>query len=269
MKLIWINVFIILIFLIVRVPGFTQSREVKSRVDTEDPDVCCTCNVSDHCQPHPLAGTSGHDDFGYMVEEIWGPRRELEIQGKTFYIFNATDIQIQIITEAIEILPVEYINMLPHNFRVGNPNRPYGITSAGRVIGGSKFCMPYREENIMYESIVFHEGVFTTENKKHRTVLHECGHFFVRKFSVVERMNPEQIALSAEYLANDYEGATTSHSETVAQSFMYFFHQMYFDGNTRRAVPKTVDEIVHQPARGYKRWMHSFVKPVILETSSL
>lgn len=243
-----------------------QSRELINRLNEGS---CPTCLVASFCQPHPDAGAPDHPAEWYRIEDFWGPKQEITIGGRAFNIFNANEIQTSIIRETIEIFPPEYINMLPKNFRVGNPNRPFGIVSAGRTIGGSKFCMPYAEENLQYESIVLHEAIFTIENKKHRTVLHECGHFFSRRFDVFDRMTPEQVSQSSDYLRDVYQGRTSSHDETIAQCFMYFFHQMYFDGNNRLATPKTYDQIVALPARKFFRWMCDFIKPVIRETSSL
>ena len=244
---------------------FAQNREVIALVNAEP---CTTCMVGSNCQPHPLAGSEGHADLPYTIEQVWGAKQDAVINGRTFFFFNANEAQRHMLVEALEILPQEYIDMLPKNFRVGNPNRPYGITSSGRTIGGSKFCMPYSEDNLQYESIVLHEAIFTIANKQHRTILHECGHFFSRKFNVVGRMSAEQLTNSSDYLANVYNGATSSHDETVAQSFMFFFHQMYFDHNNRLASPKSFDQIVAQPARKFPRWMSDFIKAVVQETSS-
>jgi hypothetical protein len=243
-----------------------QSREI---IDRLSEGTCPTCRVAGFCQPHPDAGSPDHREEWYRVEDFWGAKQEITIGGREFNIFNADETQINLIREALEILPPEYINILPKNFRIGNPNRPFGIVSAGRTIGGSKFCMPYREENLEFESIVLHEAIFTISNKKHRTILHEAGHFFSRKFEVFERMTREEVNLSDDYLRDVYQGKTSSHDETIAQCFMFFFHQMYFDGNNRLITPKTFEEIVALPARKYLRWMNDFIKPVIRETSSL
>lgn len=243
-----------------------QTPEMIARLNE---GTCATCRVSVFCQPHPDAGEPGHTTEWYSIQDFWGTKQVITIGGREFNVFNADEIQTNMIREALEILPLEYIEMLPKNFRVGNPNRPFGIVSAGRTIGGSKFCTPYAHENLAYESIVLHEAIFTIENKKHRTILHECGHFFSRRFDVFERMNTEQVDQSSDYLRDVYQGKTSSHHETIAQCFMYFFHQMYFDGNNRLVVPKTYDEIVALPARKFYRWMCDFIKPVIRETSSL
>lgn len=243
-----------------------QSREM---IDRLNEGTCPTCRVSRFCQPHPDAGGTDHPAEWYRIEDFWGVKQEITIGGREFYFFNANEMQTNVLRETIEILPPEYINMLPKNFRIGNPNRPFGIVSSGRTIGGSKFCMPYAEENLEYESIVLHEAIFTIENKKHRTILHEAGHFFSRRFDVFERMTPDQVSLSSDYLRDVYMGRTSSHDETIAQCFMFFFHQMYFDGNTRLATPKTYDQIVALPARKFLRWMCDFIKPVIRDTSSL
>jgi hypothetical protein len=256
----------LMIFIFNHYCSFSQSRELITLLNTGE---CVTCQVGSNCQPNPLAGTTGYTTLGYTIEQIWGSKEELVVAGRTFNVFNFNEVQKQMLREVLEIFPAEYIEMLPKNFRVGNPNRPYAILSAGRQIGGSKFCQPYNEANLQYESIVFHEGIFTISNKKHRTILHECGHFFSRKFSVVGRMTPSLSASSSDYLTNVYHGATSSHDETVAQSFMFFFHQMYFDGNLRLSTPKSFSQIVPQPARKFPSWMCEFIKSVIQETSSL
>lgn len=243
-----------------------QSRAMITRINEES---CPTCKVSNFCQPHPQAGEEGFESYWYRIEEFWGPKQVRQIQGRDFFIFNANEFQTGMIIETLEILPPEYIEMLPRNFRVGNPNRPYAMVSGGNPIGGSKFCSPYSERNLDYESIVLHADIFDIRNKKHRTILHECGHFFSRRFSVFGRMSAEEIEQSQAYLRDVYQGRTSSHEETISQCFMFFFHQMYFDGNTRLPVPKTYDEIVAQPARKFFPWMCQFVKPVIRATSSL
>ena len=248
-------------------PGFayTQTREIITLLNAGS---CPTCDVGRNCQPDPMAGSEGHTDLGYTIESVWGIKQTQTINGRTFFVFNMNDAQKQMLREALEILPPEYIEILPQNFRVGNPNRPYNMISAGRQIGGSKFCMPYREENLQYESIVLHEDIFTIINKQHRTILHECGHFFSRKFDVVGRMNADQLANSSTYLTTEYHGITSSNDETVAQCFMFFFHQMYFERNNRLPVPRTFEQIVPMPARKFLRWMCDFIKPIIQETSS-
>jgi hypothetical protein len=257
--------FIIIILIVSNNIFLAQSRDLIALVNAGE---CETCQVGPNCQPDPLAGSPSHNELGYTIEQIWGTKQEVVIASRTFFFFNVNTDQKQMLIEALEILPTEYINMLPKNFRVGNPNRPYAIASSGRQIGGSKFCQPYDENNLQYESIVLHEAIFTINNKKHRTILHECGHFFSRKFDVVDRMSSEQIAQSTEYLTNVYHGATSSHDETVAQCFMFFFHQMYFNSNARLASPKTFEQIVPQPARKFQSWMCNFIKPIIQETSS-
>lgn len=242
-----------------------QSRELINLLNTGS---CTTCQVGSNCQPNPLAGSIGNTDLGYTIEDVWGNKRVEIINGRTFFFFNMDETQRQLVIDALEILPLEYIEMLPANFRVGNPNRPYSLASAGRQIGGSKFCTPYREENLQYESIVLHADIFTINNKRHRTILHECGHFFSRKFDVVGRMNPDQISHSSNYLTTEYHGLTSSHDETIAQSFMFFFHQMYFEGNNKLVTPKTFDQIVPLPVRKFPRWMCDFIKPIIQDTSS-
>lgn len=243
----------------------SQTREM---IDHLNEGTCATCRVGVNCQPEPNAGSEGHTTW-YNIEDFWGTKQIIVIGGRNFNIFNATEAQVNMIRETIEILPPEYIAILPQNFRIGNPNRPFGIASAGRQIGGSKFCTPYAESNLDFESIVLHEAIFTINNKKHRTILHEIGHFFERKYSAAERMTPEERSQSSSYLTNVYHGITSSHQETVAQCFMFFFHQMYFEGNNRLAIPKTFDQIRPQPARKFYPWMCNFIKPMIHETSSL
>lgn len=248
------------------VASHAQTREMINRLNEGS---CPTCRVGSFCQPHPESGEPDHPSEWYRIEDFWGPKQEVIIGGREFYFFNANEMQTNILRETIEIFPPEYIGMLPKNFRIGNPNRPFGIVSSGRTIGGSKFCMPYAEENLEFESIVLHEAIFTIENKKHRTILHEAGHFFSRRFSVFSRMTADQVSQSSDYLRDVYQGRTSSHDETIAQCFMYFFHQMYFDGNTRLATPKSFDQITALPARKFFRWMCDFIKPVIRETSSI
>ncbi len=244
----------------------SQSRALRDRLNAGE---CTTCRVGSWCQPHPMAGSEGFADLGYTIQDFYGTKEVVRINARPFNIFNATAEQKSLIIATIELLPPEYVAMLPANFRVGNPNRPYGIASAGREIGGSKKCTPFDPANLQFESIVLHEAIFRLPNKKHRTILHEMGHFFARQFNVFGLMTPEQVASSSTYLADVYSGATSSHEETIAQCFMYFFSQMYYDGNTRRAMARTFDEIVPQPARGFQSWMCTFIKPVIRDTSSL
>ncbi len=117
--------FLYFFFLIISFGSFAQSRELINLVDV-NPDLCATCIVeiknrndvvtARKCQPDPLAGSDGHSDLGYIIEQIWGAKQIENINGRNFNIFNANAAQIQKIRTALEVLPDEYIEVLPLNY---------------------------------------------------------------------------------------------------------------------------------------------------------
>jgi hypothetical protein len=277
--------FLLLLFLISYFGSFAQSREQISVVNVSR-ELCTTCITEisrrgvvtqTNCQPNPLAGTEGHTSLGYNIEDIWGAKQIQNINGRDFNIFNANAAQIQKIRIALEVLPSEYINVLPLNFRIGNPNHGYShvCSPAHDGIGGSKFCNPHNLESLNYESIVIGcQALQARNNAPYMTILHECGHFISRFFDMPSKFIGEESSLSSEYLRNDYSGRTSSHEETCAQALYQFFLRRNFGTNgTLLATQLLPDEIYNartsaRHRRSYPRWMDTFIQRVISETSS-
>lgn len=230
-----------------------------------DANPCNTCEVESFCQPNPMAGSEGYTDLGYTIEQIWGPKQIVDVNGRSYNIFNADEIQTRIIMDVIEIFPEEFAEALPDNFRVGNPRRPYShISTATSTIGGSKKCTPYAPENLRYESIVLGSHIFTDlAHGKYLTIVHECGHFISRYFDMPSFFTPEQQALSENYFRVVYHGETRSHEETCAQMIIGFFYQMYFERNVKRGSPLSFEEIIPRPAKKYLPWMNDFIKDFV------
>jgi hypothetical protein len=235
-----------------------------------DADPCRTCEVGSFCQPNPMAGSEGYTDLGYTIEQIWGPKQIININGRNYNIFNADAAQTQIIRDVIEIFPTEFAEALPDNFRVGNPRRPYShISTATSTIGGSKKCTPYSPDNLRYESIVLGSHIFTDlRHGKYLTIIHECGHFISRHFDMPSFFTPEQTSLSQNYFTEVYHGETRSHEETCAQMIIGFFYQMYFERNTKRTIPLNFDEIIARPLKNYLPWMNDFIKDFVSDHTS-
>lgn len=235
-----------------------------------DANPCNTCEVESFCQPNPLAGSEGYTNLGYTIEQIWGPKQVININGRNYNIFNADAAQTQIIREVIEIFPIEFAEALPDNFRVGNPRRPYShISTATSTIGGSKKCTPYSPENLRYESIVLGSHIFTDRRHgKYLTIIHECGHFISRHFDMPSFFTPEQSSLSHIYFTDVYNGETRSHEETCAQMIIGFFYQMYFERNIIRPMPLSFDEIIARPQKKYLPWMNDFIKDFVSDHTS-
>lgn len=280
--------FLYFFFLIISFGSFAQSRELINLVDV-NPDLCATCIVeiknrndvvtARKCQPDPLAGSDGHSDLGYIIEQIWGAKQIENINGRNFNIFNANAAQIQKIRTALEVLPDEYIEVLPLNFRIGNPTHPYShICNTDddiNKIGGSKFCNPHNLESLNYESIVLGcQALQERNNAPYMTILHECGHFISRYFDMPSRFTGEESALSTDYLRTVYTGRTRSHEETCAQALYQFFIRRYFRINgTLLPEPFALDQIYNartqeRNRRSYPQWMDTFIQRVIAETSS-
>lgn len=264
-----------------------QSSELINLVDVSR-TLCSTCmmeikrgdNIIGYkCQPDPLAGSEGHTSLGYNIEDIWGAKQIENIKGRNFNIFNANSGQIQKFRTALEVLPLEYIAVLPVNFRIGNPDRPYShICSTDpdiNKIGGSKFCNPHTLESLNFENIVIGcQALQESGNAPFMTILHECGHFISRYFDMPSRFTGDESANSATYLRTVYRGRTSSHEETCAQALYQFFIRRYFRNNgTLLAEPIIPSSIIRartteRHVRSYPIWMDTFIQRVIAETSS-
>ena len=170
------------------------------------------------------------------IEERWGERKNLVINGQTFEIWNTTSEQETIIEDILSRLPYAYLDALPTHIRIGNP-RTGGmrVPSGGRVGGGSLRCHELDEFTTHYEYIIIHPRVFTTRGENPAlTIYHEAGHFIDRHFNISQnlinatgeagRANRENFA---SYIAS-YRGDSRGNDEVIAQGIMYHFKKTYF-----------------------------------------